>query len=109
VTISDFVAFFAMLVVFCGLVFIVIWLGDLPANIARERRHPQVAAVRAMSWLGLLFTGGIVYIVAFIWAFYDYAPEDQTATGPDLRAELDALCSRVSELETALTKRGDVS
>ncbi len=68
----DYVAFFAMAVVFFGIIYFIIWLGDLPANIARKRNHPQVASVQALAWLGLLFTGGVVYILAFAWAYYNY-------------------------------------
>ncbi len=84
-TIFDYVAFFAMAVVFCAIIYLIIFLGDLPAKIARERNHPQVAAVQALSWLGLLFTGGVVYIVAFAWAYFDYgsAGEDAADSSPE--------------------------
>lgn len=106
-TAFDYVAFFAMAVVVCGIVYLVIWLGDLPAKIAKERHHPQVAAVRAMAWLGLLFTGGVVYIVAFVWAFCDYPPASAVQSGADTAAELDELRSRIVALETALNRHGD--
>ena len=50
-TAFDYVAFFAMTVVFCAFIFLVIWLGDMPAKIAREKNHPQVAT--SMPWPGL--------------------------------------------------------
>jgi hypothetical protein len=71
-TAADYVAFAAMTVVFVATVYLVIRLGDLPADIARKRNHPQVASVQALSWLGLLLTGGIVWIFAMTWAYYDY-------------------------------------
>lgn len=108
-SVFDFVAFFAMAVVFCGLVYLVIWLGDLPASIASERNHSQVAAVRAMAWLGLLFTGGVVYIIAFVWAFYDYSAASAVQTGKDTEAELNELRNRVAALETALNQQGGES
>ena len=79
-TTFDYVAFFAMAVVFFGVIYFIIWLGDLPANIARQRNHPQVASVQALAWLGLLFTGGVVYILAFAWAYYDYPQTIHTTT-----------------------------
>ena len=103
----DIAALIAMGVVVCGVVYLIIWLGDLPASIAQERDHPQVEAVRALAWLGLLFTGGIAYIVAFVWAFYDYGPSAEQAPGQS--AETESLRRRVAELEAALASRGDKS
>ena len=59
-TVCDYVAFGAMAIVFVAAILLVIWLGDLPAEIAKQRNHPQVAAIRAMGWFGLLFTAGLV-------------------------------------------------
>ena len=84
-TAFDYIAFLAMAVVFCGLVYLVIALGDLPGKIAKERNHPQVAAITAMAWLGLLFTGGVVYIIAFVWAYYDYTHAIQELEGELLK------------------------
>ena len=61
-TVFDYVAFFAMAVVFGAVVYIVIWLGDMPGKIARSNKHPQPKAVTAMGWFGLLFTGGVVKV-----------------------------------------------
>lgn len=69
-TASDYVTFAAMAVVFVTGVYLVILLGDLPARIAKERGHPQLASVQAMFWLGLLFTGGIVWMPAMICVYY---------------------------------------
>ncbi len=104
----DFIAFIAMAVVFVGLVYLVIWLGDLPANIAQERNHPQVAAIRAMAWLGLLFTGGIVYIFALVWAFYDYNHTNPGAS-PEPKSEIESLRNRIAALETELATKGEES
>ena len=104
----DFIAFVAMAVVFVGVVYLVIWLGDLPANIAQERNHPQVAAVRAMAWLGLLFTGGIVYIFALVWAFFDYNHTDPVAS-PEPKGEIESLRNRITALEKQLATKGDAS
>ena len=73
-TLDDYIAFAAMSIVFVASVWLLIYIGDLPANIAKERNHPQVAAIRAMSWFGLLLTGGVLWVVAVTWSYYDYAP-----------------------------------
>ena len=99
-TAFDYVAFGAMAVVAVFLVWLIIWLGDLPAAVAEERGHKQVAAVRALSWFGLLFTGGVLWIFAMTWAYYDYAPSSVVGaakTDPD--AQLAELTARVEALE----------
>ncbi len=108
-TAFDYVAFGAMAVVFCAVIFIVIWLGDMPGSIAKKRNHPQVAAVQAMSWFGLLFTGGIVWIVAMVWAFYDYSASAESDSVDELKAEMEILRERLANLESQQTQAGGVS
>ena len=107
-TAFDFIAFLAMAVVFCGVVYLVIALGDLPGKIAKERSHPQVAAITAMAWLGLLFTGGVVYIIAFVWAYYDYTPAIPAAS-LEANAEIESLRNRITALEQERARKGDAS
>ena len=107
-TAFDYIAFLAMAVVFCGLVYLVIALGDLPGKIAKERNHPQVAAITAMAWLGLLFTGGIVYIIAFVWAYYDYTHAIRVAS-PEAQAEIESLRNRIAALEKEVAGKGGAS
>jgi hypothetical protein len=57
---------FAVLI-FVGVV-IVVSLGKLPGQLAHRWDHPQAAAINAMSWIGIA-TGGLLWPVAFIWAF----------------------------------------
>jgi hypothetical protein len=49
-------------------VVIIVSLGQLPGWIARERGHPQAAAVSVAGWLGLA-SGGLLWPLALIWAF----------------------------------------
>lgn len=108
-TAFDFVAFGAMAVVFCAGIFLVIWLGDMPGNIAKKRNHPQVTAVQALSWFGLLFTGGIGWIVAMVWAFYDYSASAETSAIAVLTAEIGSLHERLEKLESNQTQTGGTS
>jgi hypothetical protein len=59
-------------VVFAVLIFvavvIVVSLGKLPGQLAQKWGHPQAAAITAMSWIGIA-TGGLLWPIAFIWAF----------------------------------------
>src|SRR5271168_3400337 len=57
---------FAVLI-FVGVV-IVVSLGKLPGQLAHKWNHPQAAAINAMSWIGIA-TGGLLWPIAFIWAF----------------------------------------
>ena len=77
---------------------------ERPAKVAKKRNHPQVAAVQVMSWFGLLFTGGIVWIFAIVWAYYDHSragPESSTAA---LEAEIRGLRERLEALESRLAR-----
>lgn len=108
-TVFDFVAFGAMAIVFVAVVYLVILLGDLPANIAKQRNHPQVAAIRAMSWFGLLFTGGIVWILAIVWAYYDRSASVDSSAAAELRAEIEDLRERLAALEARQPETGGAS
>lgn len=57
---------FAVLI-FVGVI-IVVNLGKLPGQLAHKWNHPQAGAINAMSWIGIA-TGGLLWPVAFIWAF----------------------------------------
>ena len=57
---------FAVLI-FVGVV-IVVNLGKLAGQLAHKWNHPQAGAINAMSWIGIA-TGGLLWPVAFIWAF----------------------------------------
>jgi hypothetical protein len=57
---------FAVLI-FVGVV-IVVNLGKLPGQLAHKWQHPQAGAINAMSWIGIA-TGGLLWPIAFIWAF----------------------------------------
>jgi Protein of unknown function (DUF3302) len=57
---------FAVLI-FVGVI-IIVSLGKLPGQLAHKWGHPQAAAINAMSWIGIA-TGGLLWPIAFIWAF----------------------------------------
>src|SRR5438128_831787 len=93
----DIFAFVVFGVLLVAIVVIVVGLGSLPGNIARNRDHPQAAAVNVASWLGLA-TGGILWPLALIWAFLRPASaaapkavvsvEPRPGPGPDSNAQL---------------------
>jgi hypothetical protein len=71
---------FAVLI-FVGVV-IVVNLGKLPGQLAHKWNHPQAGAINAMSWIGIA-TGGLLWPVAFIWAFT--TPSGGKSASRDLR------------------------
>jgi hypothetical protein len=67
----DFLDIFA-LIVMAILLAVVIWLvvllGSMPGNIAEKRGHPQVDAIKALGWIGLI-TMGVGWFIAIVWAY----------------------------------------
>jgi len=64
----DAFAFVVFAVIIAAAVVIVVSLGRLPGQLARKWGHPQAAAVNAAGWIGIA-TGGLLWPLAFIWAF----------------------------------------
>jgi Protein of unknown function (DUF3302) len=64
----DAFAFIVFAVLIFVAVIIVVSLGKLPGQLATKWGHPQAAAINAMSWIGIA-TGGLLWPIAFIWAF----------------------------------------
>ena len=95
-------------VVFAVLIFvaviIVVSLGKLPGQLAQKWDHPQASAINAMSWIGIA-TGGLLWPIAFIWAFtnpFGTKPatikDDQQPRGavePDVVAKREAALRKV--------------
>ena len=96
----DYFAWFVFIVILVSAVVIFVMLAQLPGKTATERGHPQADAINVASWLGLLFTGGIVWILAMVWSRMQYiaAPVDHS--------EVDALKARIAELESQLGAKG---
>jgi Protein of unknown function (DUF3302) len=64
----DAFAFVVLAVIFLVAIVIVVNLGKLPGQLARQWGHPQAAAVNVAGWLGIA-TGGLLWPLALIWAF----------------------------------------
>ena len=90
---------FAVLI-FVGVV-IIVSLGKLPGQLARKWGHPQAAAINAMSWIGIA-TGGLLWPIAFIWAFTKpFGAKSAKDDGQSLGAlEADAAATRMTALRT---------
>jgi len=64
----DAFAFVVMGALVLTFVVVVVSLGRLPGQLARKWAHPQASAINAMSWIGIA-TGGLLWPIAFVWAF----------------------------------------
>jgi len=70
----DAFAFVVFAVLIAVAVIVIVKLGQLPGQLAQKWGHPQASAINAASWIGIA-TGGLLWPLAFIWAF-------TTPTGP---------------------------
>ena len=82
--ISLFLIFFAVLVIIVGIVMV----HQLPGKIAEKRHHPQIDAIKIMSYLGLIVFP--LWMFALIWAYFRPWPiagfEDQKDSPFDIPA-----------------------
>ena len=100
----DYFAWFVFIVILVTALVIFVALAQLPGKTAAERGHPQADAINVASWLGLLFTGGIVWILAMVWSHMRYVAAPVEVD----HSEVDALKARVAELESRLGSQGGV-
>jgi hypothetical protein len=64
----DAIAFLVFAVLIAVAVLIIVFLGQLPGRLAKQRGHPQAAAINLAGWLGVA-TLGLLWPLALIWAF----------------------------------------
>ena len=92
----DIFSWIVLIVIIVSAVVVFVALAQLPGKTARERNHPQAEAIEVASWLGLLLTIGVVWVLAMVWA--RMTPLGATAGNDDV----DALRERIAELESRL-------
>ena len=74
-------------------IWLVVKLGPLPGNIAKNRGHPQADAIKVLGWIGVI-TLGLAWPIALIWAYSRSNDQQAEYLGQrvaDLEAELAAL------------------
>jgi hypothetical protein len=104
--ILDAFAFVVFAVLTLVAVVIVVSLGKLPGQLARKWGHPQAAAINATSWIGIA-TGGLLWPIAFIWAFIRWPAIELAATKDDQRSQSVAQSDITVTRTTALRKTAD--
>ncbi len=108
----DFVALGVFVVVAIFLVYLVIYIHDIPYEIAKKRNHPHREAIHAAGWVSL-FLMHTIWPFLWIWA-YLYNPKEgwgveKVAVEPteELKGELKAISElkeKINELEKELEK-----
>jgi hypothetical protein len=100
-TAIDIFAWIVFIVIIVSVAVVFVALAQLPGKTARERNHPQADAIEIASWLGLLLTMGVVWVLAMVWA--RMTPIVAT-TGND---DVNTLRERIAELESKLAAIGE--
>ena len=90
----DVFAWIVFILIILSAVVVFVALAQLPGKTARERNHPQAEAINIASWLGLLLTMGVVWVIAMIWS--RTVPPGAVASDG---GELERLRARMSELK----------
>lgn len=96
-------AWFVMTVLFLVIVAAIVALGSLPGRIACKRNHPHADAINAASWIGLAL-GGILWPIAFVWAFVPFGNST-----PAANRELETLRNQVAQLQAELASLKNAS
>ena len=89
------------LVVIALLIAVVIWLvvllGNMPGEIARKRNHPQVAAITALGWIGVI-TMGLGWFIAIAWAYY--IPDNPAVANADIQERVKDLENQLQQIQS---------
>lgn len=91
-----FLDIFALIVIAILLGFViwlVVFLGNVPGDIARKRNHPQSEAISALGWIGLI-TMGVGWFVAMVWAYYKPDASDSS-----LQKRVDDMENQIKQLQ----------
>jgi len=72
----DYFALFVLILLATSVLAIWLVLGMLPGRIARDRQHPQAAAISVCGWWGVI-TMGLLLPLAYIWAYTSPRCDDQ--------------------------------
>jgi len=94
----DIFALIVILVILAAAIWIVVTLGSLPGQIAREKDHPQAEAINILGWIGIL-TLGVGWFAAIVWAY----AKPPGAVNAELLHRIDELEAELAKLRTGET------
>lgn len=77
-------------------IWLIVLLGSMPGKIAKQRGHPQADAIRILGWVGV-FTLGIAWFVALVWAYT--RPNDHSENDPQFGERLATLEDQFHQLD----------
>jgi hypothetical protein len=106
----DFVALGIFVIVTIFLIYLIIYIHDIPYEIAKKRNHPHQEAIHAAGWVSL-FLMHTIWPFLWIWA-YLYKPDSgwgmekvEIEPSEEFKEQLSAieeLKAKVAELESKL-------
>ncbi len=89
----DIFALVVIAVMIAAAIAIVVKVGPIPGNIAKDRGHPQADAIKVLGWIGIV-TLGLAWPLALVWAYMrssDMQSAHQSERIVSLETELAAL------------------
>ena len=89
----DIFSLIVIAILLAAVIWLVVFLGNVPGDIARKRNHPQSEAISALGWIGLI-TMGVGWFVAMVWAYYK--PD---ASDPGLQKRVDEMEDQIRQLQ----------
>jgi hypothetical protein len=104
----DWVALFLLIFVALTVIYGVIYIHDIPYNIAKKRNHPQAEAIHTAGWVSL-FLLHTIWPFLWIWATLWHPEKGWNINGGKSAESSDdtvkALEERISRLEAALKEK----
>jgi len=86
----DIFALVVLIIIVVCAVGVLVFLAMLPGKLAKQRNHPQADAINIAGIVGL-FTFGVVWVIAVIWAFMKPPAQVAGDDVSELRARIEAL------------------
>jgi hypothetical protein len=103
-----FLEYFALgilIVAILMVIYVFIYIHDIPHRIAKQRGHPQAEAIHVACWLSL-FTLHALWPIVFMWAVskrqalaVEITKEDSTASDGKAKGQLATVRTKLTKLE----------
>lgn len=106
--ILNYVALGIMIFLVITIAYAIIYIHDIPYELAKKRNHPHQDAIHVAGWVSL-FTLHVIWPFLWIWAMM-YRPDRgygfKNASGdePDVRGALEQISKRIDALEDAMNR-----
>jgi hypothetical protein len=102
----DYVALFVIFFLMIAATATILFLGSLPAYVARKRGHPWVDAIDAASWMGHIFIFIPLFPLALLCAFLPFRAPDagDTSDASEAKEDLARLGERLATLEKQVAR-----